>query len=67
MLHTSKPYFIAETAFHHEGDIAFLKKLVSDLSRLDVDALKFHLLFDLDDYMVKNHPAIQTLKSLSIP
>lgn len=59
-------YYIAETAFHHEGDVAFLKKLVSELLRLDVQAIKFHLLFDIDDYMVGGHSALDVIRKISI-
>jgi|SRR5690606_17513961 len=63
----SSNYFIAETAFHHEGNINFLEELVTHLLKLDVQAIKFHLLFDVDDYMVPNHSAIQVIKNLCIP
>lgn len=59
-------YFIAETAFHHEGDIGFLMNLVHDISKTEVDAIKFHLLFDLKDYIIKNHPAEAVLQKISI-
>lgn len=62
----SSNYFIAETAFHHEGNIDFLKDLVSQLVKLDVQAVKFHLLLDVDDYMVSNHSAIQIIRDISI-
>lgn len=61
------PYFIVETAFHHEGDANFLLSLINSFEELNVHAIKFHLLFDVDDYIVKNHPAIDVLKKISIP
>lgn len=67
MHNTQKNYYIAETAFHHEGDINFLNNLVDELIKLDVQAIKFHLLFDLDDYIVHNHQAMDVLKKISIP
>lgn len=66
MLPQKKPYFIAETAFHHEGDKVFLKNLVNDICQLEVNAIKFHLLLDLEDYIVENHPAIEVLKNISL-
>ncbi len=57
-----KPYLIGETAFHHEGDLAFLKTLVNHAAELNCDAVKFHLLMDLDDYMVADHEAIEILR-----
>lgn len=62
MLPTHKPYVIGETAFHHEGDVAFLKELVEAAKSCQLDAIKFHLLLDLDDYMVHNHQAIEVLR-----
>jgi sialic acid synthase SpsE len=59
-------YFITDTAFHHEGDFEFLEDLVNNLVNLDIQAVKFHLLFDVDDYMVSDHSAIQVIKNLSI-
>jgi sialic acid synthase SpsE len=59
-------YFITDTAFHHEGDFKFLEDLVNNLVNLDIQAVKFHLLFDVDDYMVSDHSAIQVIKNLSI-
>lgn len=61
----NQPYYIAETAFHHEGNLDFLKKLVQDISELSTDAIKFHLLFNLNDYIVSNHPANEVLKGLT--
>lgn len=60
-------YFIAETAFHHEGDDIFLKKLIQDIAGLEIQAIKFHLLFDVEDYMVASHVAVPKLKEISIP
>ncbi len=59
-------YFIAETAFHHEGDVNFLNELIDQLIQLDINAIKFHLLFDVTDYMVANHSAIDVIKKIAI-
>jgi len=61
MLPSNKPYLIGETAFHHQGDITFLKTLIDHGVDAQVDAIKFHLLLDLDDYFVKNHDAYSAL------
>lgn len=66
MINSNKPYFIAETAFHHEGNVDFLRKLVKDISLLDIDAIKFHLLFNVDDYIIEKHQANAVLKSICI-
>lgn len=62
MLPADRPYIIGETAFHHEGDVAFLKTLIREAKNCQVDAIKFHLLLDLDDYMIHNHEAIDVLR-----
>ncbi len=62
MLPNNRPYLIGETAFHHEGDVEFLKELIGVGSEIEVDAMKFHLTIDLDDYMIANHSAIDVLK-----
>lgn len=57
MLPTDQPYLIGETAFHHEGDTDFLLELIAHGKEIGVNAMKFHLTIDLDDYMVANHSA----------
>ncbi|WP_292010864.1 N-acetylneuraminate synthase family protein [Chryseobacterium sp.] len=64
---TQNPYFILETAFHHEGNIEFLESLIESFKDINANAIKFHLLFDLNDYMVANHPALEVLRKISIP
>jgi len=59
MIPNNKPYLIGETAQYHEGDIPFLKTLIDHGAAAKVDAMKFHLLLDLDDYFVKNHEAYE--------
>lgn len=66
MLSKDQPYFIAETAFHHEGNVKFLNELLDEIFTLDVNAIKFHLLFDLDDYIIEEHPAREVLKKITI-
>ncbi len=62
MMPNNKPYLIGETAFHHEGDVDFLDQLVEEGIKLKLDAMKFHLLLDLDDYMAADHAAIDILR-----
>lgn len=51
---------IAETAWHHDGDLDFLKKLVSEICRkTKAHYVKFHITLDLDEYMYADHPAYQ--------
>ncbi len=51
-----EPYIIAETAYNHEGDINYLYRMIDDIAELQVNAIKFHLLLNLESYMKKNHP-----------
>jgi sialic acid synthase SpsE len=62
MQHINEPYIIGETAFHPEGDIEFLKGLIHAGEKLGLNALKFHLTLDLDDYMVQRHEAKEVLR-----
>lgn len=62
----SSNYFIAETAFHHEGSVEFLEELINHIIEIDIHAIKVHLLFDVDDYMVADHSAIHAIKDLTI-
>lgn len=66
MLPNNTPYLIAETAFHHEGDVGFLRELIDVSSKSNADAVKFHLLFDLDDYIIEAHPGHEALKKYLI-
>lgn len=61
MIPFDRPYIIGETAFHHMGDQSFLMQLIDHAKQLELDAVKFHLLFDVHDYMIQNHEVIDTL------
>jgi len=52
----NRPYIIGETAFHHEGDRAVLEQLIQDIADVGLDAIKFHLLIDLNEYITPIHP-----------
>ncbi len=43
-------YLIGETAYHHAGDYDFLKKMVDDLLEIGVDAIKFHIMLNRDNF-----------------
>lgn len=48
---------IAETAWHHDGDFNFLKKLVrSIVNNSNADIVKVHITLDFDEYMALDHP-----------
>ena len=57
-----KPYIIAETAYNHEGDINYLLKMIDELAEIKVNAVKFHLLLNIDSYMKKTHPLYKQVK-----
>ena len=57
-----KPYIIGETAYNHEGDINYLCRMIDDISELELDAVKFHLILNPQSYMQKNHPLMGKLK-----
>lgn len=56
------PYIIAETAYNHEGDFQYLLRMIDELAGLKVNAVKFHLLLNLDSYIKKTHPLYQKVK-----
>ena len=59
----NKLKFIAETAWHHEGDFNFMKKLVNSICKKSkADIVKLHITLDFDSYMSVNHPSYSTLK-----
>jgi N,N'-diacetyllegionaminate synthase len=57
-----EPYLIAETAYAHEGNYDYLRRQVDAVDFRYVDALKFHLLLDIDGYIRKDHPQYETIK-----
>lgn len=56
------PYIIAETAYNHEGDIKYLIKMIDDIAEIKLNAIKFHLLLNIDSYMKKTHPLYKQVK-----
>lgn len=46
---------IAETAWHHEGDVEFLVDLANKIKDSKADIAKFHLTLDLDEYIDPSH------------
>ncbi|MFJ9497473.1 N-acetylneuraminate synthase family protein [Brevibacillus centrosporus] len=58
----SHPYWIAETAYNHEGDFDYYLRLMGALANSGADAVKFHIMLDLDAYMVPQHSLYPSLK-----
>ncbi len=60
-----KPYIIGETAYHHEGNLPYLYKMIDDIAELKLSAAKFHLLLNADTYLQRKHPLFNaTQKSI---
>ena len=56
---------IAETAWHHEGNFLFMKKLVSDIvNKTNADIVKMHITLDFDEYMDPSHELYKKLRSM---
>ncbi|MBS4031000.1 MAG: N-acetylneuraminate synthase family protein [Clostridiales bacterium] len=63
MFQPCKSYIIGETAYHHEGDMRCLLKLIDLAASTCLNAVKFHLLLDIDSYMHKDHSLRKKLES----
>ncbi|NEW08517.1 hypothetical protein GK047_21190 [Paenibacillus sp. SYP-B3998] len=59
---SSEMYWIAEPAYTHQGDFQYLLALVDALIDSGADAVKFHLMLDLDEYIVSEHPLYPDLQ-----
>ncbi len=56
------PYIIGETAYNHEGDYNYLLKMIDEIARLRLNAIKFHLLLNPESYMQNRHPLSKKVK-----
>ncbi len=54
------PYIIAETAYSFEGSKTYLMDSINRLPE-SVSAIKFHLLFNIDDYAASNYKSLTKL------
>ena len=62
------PYLIGEIACIHEGDFEYLTKLVDEtIKKQACDAIKYHILIDLDSYITKSHEAYKLISKLLLP
>jgi len=52
----NKPYIIAETAYNHEGDFDYIIKMINEIADLKLDAVKYHLLLNINSYITIDHP-----------
>lgn len=56
ILYKNKPYLIADCAYSHEGDLDYLRKSIKKIAETKcVDAVKFHVLFDIQTYISPSH------------
>ncbi|MBI9033197.1 MAG: N-acetylneuraminate synthase family protein [Bacteroidales bacterium] len=55
-MYSKEPYVIGETAYNHEGDIHYLYLMIDDMSEMELNCVKFHLLLDPSSYFQKKHP-----------
>lgn len=58
-----QPYIIGETAYNHEGDFEYLKRMIAEISDIGLQAVKFHLLMEPKDYLQNNHPLLKTIRN----
>ena len=56
-------YLYTETAFHHEGDINFLFKLIDESKKAGAMGVKFQVLIDIDSFMSSNHSSYKKSKT----
>lgn len=61
-INDTQPYIIAETAYNHEGHINYLYRMIDEIAELELNAIKFHLLLNVESYVQKNHPLIAKIK-----
>lgn len=59
----NKPYYIAEIANSHAGNIGLLKKSVIELNKTKVNAIKFQI-YRASELISKNHKMFKTFKNL---
>lgn len=58
----NKSYFYAETAFHHQGDMKYLLKLVDEAKEAGCMGIKFQVLTNCSDFISIYHSGFETLK-----
>ena len=67
--HSEKePYIIAETAYIFEGQKEYLLDIISEIyEKKASDAIKYHILLDIDSYMTRDHPGYNIIKNFLLP
>jgi N,N'-diacetyllegionaminate synthase len=59
----NKSYLYTETAFHHQGDINFLKRLIDASAEAGANGVKFQVLTNINDFVSAKHKAFKDLSS----
>lgn len=54
-------YLYTETAFHHQGDFEFLKRLILESKNAGAKGVKFQVLTNINDFVSKAHNAYDDL------
>ncbi|MBI4333135.1 MAG: N-acetylneuraminate synthase family protein [Chloroflexi bacterium] len=62
-----EPYLIAETAYNHEGDLRYLYRMIDDIAALKANAIKFHMLLNLESYLTADHPHFPLFRKWMFP
>lgn len=55
-------YFYTETAFHHMGDMGFIKKLIDSSKLAGANGIKFQVLIDYDSFIAEQHSMYHEFK-----
>lgn len=55
-------YFYTETAFHHMGDMAFMKGLIDESARIGARGIKYQVLLDYDSFISVKHSMYHEFK-----
>lgn len=59
----NRSYLYTETAFHHEGDKSYLKKLIFDSKKAGAEGVKFQVLTNVNDFVSTFHNAYDELSN----
>lgn len=58
---TKESYFYVETAFHHQGELDYIYKLIDETSSIGVKGIKFQVLTKIDDFVSSKHDSYEKL------
>ncbi len=56
-------YFYTETAFHHEGNLEYIKELITATKESGAKGIKFQVLTNSNDFVSEKHTAFNDLSS----